>query len=363
MTTMPNRTPGERAQAQLEALVAARHAPGISMLVVGADGVRFEGHAGVMDAAGDVPVGSGTMYMGCSTTKFVTALVVLQLVACGEMELDAPVSRYLEHPYGDGVTVRGLLAHTSGVPNPAPLDWFFVEGEPLESEAAYRAVLRRASRLAAEPGARYVYSNIGYWMLGRAIERVLGSTYAAAVRAGVFEPLGIDDASVSFVLPPKERLATGHARKWSLMTAVFYLMTPRKYWADPAGGWSRYHRVVHHGAAYGGLYTTVGAFGAVLQDLLRPDSRLLKAASKAALFQTQPGAEGGTLGCVAGDVGGVGYYGKQGGGLGFHGNVRLYPEAGLGTVYFANATRVAPGPIDAVSDRLDHPFVVASGQM
>ena len=51
------------------------------------------------------------------------------------------------------------------------------------------------------------------------------------------------------------------------------------------------------------------------------------------------------------------YFGKQGGGLGFHGNVRMYPSIDLATVFFANATEVSPGPVDARSDALDGPVV------
>jgi hypothetical protein len=59
-----------------------------------------------------------------------------------------------------------------------------------------------------------------------------------------------------------------------------------------------------------------------------------------------------------GDLDGVPYFGKQGGGLGFHGNVRLYPTTGLATVFLANQTEVTQGPIDERSDSLDRNFVV-----
>ena len=47
------------------------------------------------------------------------------------------------------------------------------------------------------------------------------------------------------------------------------------------------------------------------------------------------------------------YLGKQGGGLGFHGNVRLYPERGIGTVLLINSTEASAAPIDRRSDALD----------
>ena len=58
-----------------------------------------------------------------------------------------------------------------------------------------------------------------------------------------------------------------------------------------------------------------------------------------------------------GEVDGVPYFGKQGGGLGYHGNVRIYPTRGVATVLLANSTEVSPGPIDERSDELDLLFV------
>ena len=65
------------------------------------------------------------------------------------------------------------------------------------------------------------------------------------------------------------------------------------------------------------------------------------------------------LGWVQGSLGGARYVGKQGGGLGFHGNVRIYPERGIATVLLANRTEIAPGPIDARSDALDEAHLTA----
>lgn len=361
MATNDSAATREKAQAQLDALVAERHAPGIGHAVVTADQSRFEGYAGVLDAAGELAVGPRTMYMGCSTTKVLTAIAVMQLVERGALQLDAPLSGLVEHPYGDAVTARLLLTHTAGVPSPAPLDWFFVEGEPLDHDGAYQAAIARASKLADPPGARYRYTNLGYWLLGVAIEKATGADYATAVRTNIFQPLGLDETAATFALPAKDALATGHIRKWSVTTAVFFLLTPRRYWAEAASGWSRSERLVHHGLAYGGVYISVAGFAAVLQDLLKADSRLLGPASKAALFEDQRDANGRALGqalgWVIGEVEGERYFGKQGGAFGYHGNVRIYPERGVGTVFFANSTRVTPGPIDRVSDRLDRAFL------
>ena len=76
-------------QAQLDDLIARRHAPGISHTVVTADQVLFTGHAGVQDAGENTPVGSQTLQFGCSTTKLLTAIVVLQLTERGTDSMSA----------------------------------------------------------------------------------------------------------------------------------------------------------------------------------------------------------------------------------------------------------------------------------
>lgn len=349
------------ADAGLTRMVDRRHAPGMSHVVVTANEVVYEGHAGVLDATGDARVEPTTMYMACSTTKVLTAIAILQLAERGGLELHVPVSRYIDHPFGEGVTAAGLLAHTSGVPNPMPLDWFFVEGERMEHDAVYASALATSGKPADPPGRRYRYSNLGYWLLGHIIERVTELRYAEAIAHQIFEPLGLDREAVSFDLPPASRLATGHSPKWSATTAAFYLLTPKRYWGAAGGGWSRFSRLVHHGAAYGGLYTTVEALGAVVRNLLSDAPTLLSADTRNRMFAEQRISDGkpigGSLGWVIGRTPGFEYVGKQGGAIGFHGNVRLYPEAGLGSVFFANSTRVTPGPIDRVSDALDRPFL------
>ena len=68
----------------------------------------------------------------------------------------------------------------------------------------------------------------------------------------------------------------------------------------------------------------------------------------------------GTLGWVTGELNGVRYLGKQGGGLGLSGNLRVYPQLGLATVLLANRTEIAAAPIDARSDAVDGALVATA---
>ncbi len=350
-----------QAQRELQRLVDEHHAPGISYAVVTSDRVVFQGSAGVADAAEARAVSSDTRFMAFSITKALTAIAVVRLAERGALSLDDRLGRYLpDQPYGPEVTLRGLLGHTAGIPAPMPLDWFFVAGEPVDHHAALRATVRANPSLDSRPGTRYAYSNLGYWLVEEAIEAATGRPFAKVFHDELYAPLGIGRGA-AFSLEDATSLATGHARRLSLSTPAFYIMTPSRYWSTAADGWSRFAPVVSHGLAYGGLYAWTGDLVPLLQDLLRDEGALLSRAARQRLFAPDTLSDGtptgGTLGWAVGRLGDTEYRGKQGGGLGFHGNVRLYPEAGIATVYLANSTRVRPGPIDALSDRLDAPFL------
>ena len=65
-----------------------------------------------------------------------------------------------------------------------------------------------------------------------------------------------------------------------------------------------------------------------------------------------------TLGWHRGQLDGVTYYGKPGGGPGYHGNIRIYPDRGIATAWFANATDVSEGSIIRFSDAADRYWLV-----
>jgi len=187
--------------------------------------------------------------------------------------------------------------------------------------------------------------------------------YAEYVEQSLFEPLAIDTEQARFTLGKPAVSATGHSKRLSLMTLVTSFMAPSEYWQETSDGWKRTARVLPHGRAYGGLFTSASALGTLLHDLLQEQPVSLSRTAKDTMFRQQR-TRGGepidmTLGWVIGELRGARYFGKQGGGLGFHGNVRIYPELGLASAMLANGTELSPGPIDARSDELDEAFVIS----
>ena len=121
----PYMTPKEKAGAHLQQLLSKLEFPGIQYLIMNNQGVVFEFNGGWQDTASRTPVTAETTFMSASATKVITALAVLHLVDQGQVSLNEPLSKYFQaHPYGNDLTVRQLITHTAGVPNPMPLDWF-----------------------------------------------------------------------------------------------------------------------------------------------------------------------------------------------------------------------------------------------
>lgn len=187
-----------RVESHLTALAGASKTPGIQYLVVNATDVLFDHAGGWADIRRRVPVDAATTMMSYSMSKTITAAAVLQLVEAEKVGLDDSVARYVDgFPYGAGVTVWQLMSHTSGIPNPIPLRWVHPAARhgSFDEKSALAAVLRDHPLVSFEPGSRYRYSNIGYWLLGTLVERVSGeplssldATDVPFLRAGRAQP-------------------------------------------------------------------------------------------------------------------------------------------------------------------------------
>jgi serine-type D-Ala-D-Ala carboxypeptidase/endopeptidase len=169
--------------------------PGLAYGVVAQGRLAHSGGLGERWLGGPVP-DAGTVFRIASMTKSFTAATVLQLRDSGALRLDdlaeeyVPEVRGVRLPSADSPrpTIRNLLTMTGGFPTDDP--WGDrQQGLP---PAEFAALLRDGGvRLAWTPGTRFEYSNLGYAILGRVIEKVTGEDYAAAVRARILAPLGM----------------------------------------------------------------------------------------------------------------------------------------------------------------------------
>ncbi|MFG1888678.1 serine hydrolase [Micromonospora sp. NPDC049051] len=138
-----------------------------------------------------IPARPDTIFDLASVSKLFTAVVTMQQVERGRVDLDAPVARYVPEFAAGGkeaVTVRMLLTHTSGLPAFTPL-W---SRYPTPAQR-FAAALATPLTPGVEPGTRYVYSDLGLIALGVLVERVAGRPLDMLVAEGVTTPLGMAD--------------------------------------------------------------------------------------------------------------------------------------------------------------------------
>jgi CubicO group peptidase (beta-lactamase class C family) len=319
-------------------------APGVQYVVVDRNGIVAESASGLADVATQRPMDASTTLMAYSMSKTITAVAVLTLVEAGKVGLDDPIGCYLDaHPYGGAITVRQLLAHTSGIPNPIPLRFVHPVDRHVafDEDAALAAVLRANPRPASEPGVRYAYSNIGYWLLGPIVARASGKEFTAYVEDHIVRPLGIAPVELAYTIHDAGRHAAGYVARWSLLNLAKGFLIDRALIGPSRGRWAEIRPHYANGPAFGGLVGTARAFGKFLADQLQPTSAIVGAAGRALFYETQRTALGQpvemTLGWHVGQAAGVRFFYKEGGGGGFHGMMRLYPDKELGTVVLGNA--------------------------
>ena len=183
----------ERIDAFVESERRASGIPGIALAIVQPGGPAHvrgfgdDGHGNPISADTPFPIGS--------LTKSFTALLVRQAIDAGQLDVDAPVQRYLPwFRVADGkvlarITLRHLLNQTSGFSRAdgiAPL----LRGSTASIDELARG-LGKVS-LNRPPGERFEYSNLNFVLLGAALQAVSGRTWQDLVHAQVLRPLGMD---------------------------------------------------------------------------------------------------------------------------------------------------------------------------
>ncbi|MCX2951185.1 serine hydrolase [Lentzea sp. NEAU-D7] len=220
-------------QRRLSALSKKHDLPGAAL------GIFYKGetilaHHGVLNLSTGVEVTDDTIFQIGSMGKVWTTTVVMRLVDEGLLDLDAPITDVLpELKLSDPVveqkvTMRHLLTHTSGIDG----DNFTDTGRGDDCLERYTELLADAAQ--NHPlGATFSYSNAGFVLAGRVIEKLTGKTWDVAMREKLYAPLGLTRAGT---LPEEallHRAAVGHVTKDEKLETAPVWMLPRSL--GPAG--------------------------------------------------------------------------------------------------------------------------------
>lgn len=163
--------------------------PGVSVAVI-KDGkpIKIKGY-GLANVETNTPVTNETVFKIGSVSKPIIAMGVMLLVEEGKISLDDKVGKYLEGTpeTWNGITVRHLLSHTSGIIREAPgFDPAKIQPDADVIKTAYQ------SPLVFAPGEKYQYCNVGYFALAEIIRKVSGKPWSEFLTERIFKPLGMN---------------------------------------------------------------------------------------------------------------------------------------------------------------------------
>ncbi len=319
--------------------------PGIQYSVTTSKGLIYSSSVGSADIEGNVPLAKDSQMMLHSMTKTFTAAAVLRLIDKGKLSLDDPARKYLPYiPYDERVTIRNLLSQTSGIPDPIPLRWVHTakEDDSFDENRILREILEGHSKLNFEPGKKYAYSNISYWLLGKIVEKVSGVPYKEYMISEIFKKLNISDSEMGFLIPTGTKHVKGYLRKFSFFNLLKIFLLDSKFFGKYEGDWLHVRDHYLNGPPFGGIVSNAESVSVFLRDQLRNDSVLFSKDTKDLFYQQQNDNTGKpvemSLGWHIRSLNGNRYYFKEGGGAGFHSEMRIYPELRIATVAISNNT-------------------------
>ncbi len=184
---------------QLMSPWSGKTTPGASIGVVKDGKLVFAKGYGLADLETGLPNTPQTIFHMASVSKQFTAMAILMLADQGKLALDDSIQQYLpEMPsFGKTITIRQLLHHTSGLRDQWDL-WVLAGGrmdDVITQDDLYRLVTRQRE-LNFAPGSEYLYSNTGFMLLAKIVERVTGSTFRSWMQQHVFNLLGMTHTQI-----------------------------------------------------------------------------------------------------------------------------------------------------------------------
>jgi CubicO group peptidase (beta-lactamase class C family) len=210
----------------------------------------------------------------------------------------------------------------------------------------------------SKPNEKFAYSNLGYVLLGQMIENLTGMSYEKYISENVIKPLDLKENDLDFELSIC-RHAKGYHKYLSISNAVLGLLIDKsKFMSKAEGLWKPFRDNYVNGPSYGGLIGTARALAKYVQELLKPGCKLISDDSKKRMFTenlTNNGTKTGMcLSWFTGKLNGIRYYTHAGGGGGYYCEIRIYPDAGVGSVVMFNRTGMSD---ERFLDKLDLYFL------
>ncbi len=309
--------------------------PGACVLVRHRGSTLLEACYGMADLERGARADPQTNFRLASLTKQITAMAIILLVDAGRLSYETTLTEIFRDfpPYGERITIRHLLIHTSGLTDYEsllPKD----QTRQVKDADVLRLMMAQDSTY-FEPGAEFRYSNSGYAVLAMATEAVSVQRFADVLAARIFEPLGMShtvahEEGVSTVF----RRAYGYTRR-----ADHWELSDQSLTSAVLGD--------------GGVYSSVEDLGRWL-EVVEGRTRLVSAGALRQAFEPATLTSGRTVGYGFGwyldEYKGWKRYRHNGSTRGFRNAVQWLPEEDLTIVFLSNRNEVSATLVDSIAD-------------
>ncbi|MHB8055048.1 MAG: serine hydrolase domain-containing protein [Candidatus Aminicenantales bacterium] len=315
--------------------------PGVSLAVIDHFELDWAKSYGVLKAGSNQPVAVDSYFEAASTSKLVTAAIVLHYVDTGRLNLDEDINTYLKSwkfPENDftrqrKVTLRLLLTHQAGLPAT-----HFTQKEN-EADPTLDQILKGESPAMNKPAVaeippdtKWQYSNMGYVVIQKILEDSIGKSFAQIAQETVFVPLGMNHSTFNYPLDQK--------------------LQANEAWPHDGEGILRNPEMVTHAQAQGGLMTTPSDLAAFTIELMQAyngrSARLFSRETARLMFTKQTDLDPAMFGFPIADGLGAFLYGEGenlvflhpgGNKPGMNCMLIGYPKSGRGVVVMTNGDK------------------------
>jgi len=221
-----------------------------TVLITKNDSVLLKKSFGLADYEWNIKNTIDTKYSLASVTKQFTATAILQLVDKKQLSLTDKLNKFFfDFPRGDSISIHMLLCHMSGLQmdyDELYLNKVAITQEEVKSHVIQKDIITQQDALnyiekkalLFSPGSNTAYSNIGYYLLARIIEKVSNKSYADYLRANIFEKCNMNNSGVI----TNDELINKKARN--------YMRSENKYLNNPYINWE-------FNIGHDGIYSTV----------------------------------------------------------------------------------------------------------
>lgn len=152
---------------------------------------------GYKDFNSRVPMDTNAIFEWASVSKQFTAMTIMMLNEQGLLSYDDPVEKYIPGLPYNGVTIRHLLNHTSGLPDyQTVMDAHWDKSSVAGNEENIEYLIRYRPERNFAPGVKYEYSNTGYMLLASIAEKGSGKDFIELCHDRIFEPLAMDQTEI-----------------------------------------------------------------------------------------------------------------------------------------------------------------------